>query len=68
MNDYLPPQLKTTFAVSTADEHAEASFKTLDRILSAISNMRNSIQDLERVRAQYIIHLRSYKTDYAINI
>lgn len=66
MNDFVPPRLKTSFAVSTADEHAENSFKALDKILSAISQMRNTIQDLERVRAQYVIHLRNYQTDCEI--
>ena len=64
MNEFVPPRLKTAFAVSTADEHAEASFKTLDKILSAISQVKNSIQDLERLRALYVIHMRNYQEDY----
>lgn len=66
MDDFVPPILKTKFAVSTANEHANSSFRTLDKVVSAISKMRNTISDLERIRALYIIHLRSYQADCEI--
>ncbi|OHT07446.1 hypothetical protein TRFO_24344 [Tritrichomonas foetus] len=67
MNNFvLPIQLQTKFAVSTANDHANASFKTLDQAIGAVCNIRNDIASLERAKALYVTYLRDYQADFDV--
>ena len=62
----LPLRLQTVFAVSTAESHANSSIQSLDQAIDAVCKMKKKISDLERIKALYVIHLRSYQNDYDV--
>lgn len=53
-----PLQLQTTFSVSTVDDQSYRILHGLDQILNDIREVRKEVDNLERAKALYTIHLK----------